>query len=201
MDIPRVVIIGTEFQSSSRNDVRNRRIMTDLVVLDQTDGQVVKPLVYHLREEISEVLEQDPGVSDAMLHREAEPFLLMGEIVHVDREKKLITLTNNNQISYKYLIVASGASSHQIADGHVDAFSPGVTALVDALKMRRDGLRPSGPLPSTTPHEPVHGTEQQSGPQQEALLEVLQQVATEIRSEHSSGRFSGRRRRLFEVQL
>ena len=103
MELSNVVSVNHDYRHLEGQSVRNRRIMTDIVVIDKTNPELTKPLLYLLREETAEMLAHGDKLDLSMLHKDHEPFVLLGEILEINRETKLIKLTNENTINYAYI--------------------------------------------------------------------------------------------------
>lgn len=61
-----------------------------------------------------------------------EDFLLIGEVISIDKRQKYVTLKNENSISYNHMIIASGSQHSMTYE-----FIAGVNTLVDAIRVRK----------------------------------------------------------------
>jgi NADH dehydrogenase len=62
--------------------------------------------------------------------------VMMGEVVAIDKEKKVITFGNGDHLKFSKLVIATGASHSYFGHTDWEANAPGLKTIVDALKIR-----------------------------------------------------------------
>jgi len=128
-------IAPVQLQDLNQGGDDSRHTLVDVVIIDKTGRDGLNPLVYQLEEDMATLLATDVSEVDTLLRSHENPFLLMGEMVKMDRPKKKITLSNGNTIVYQYLIMVTGALV-ETSSGNREEFAAGVQALLDALKLQ-----------------------------------------------------------------
>ncbi|MEQ9552219.1 MAG: NAD(P)/FAD-dependent oxidoreductase [Coleofasciculus sp. G3-WIS-01] len=130
-----VVIIGGGFgglyaaQSLGRASVR-------VTLIDKRNFHLFQPLLYQVATgglspgDISSPLR-------AVLKRQKNTQVLMGEVIDINPQDCLIKLKDGNTIKYDTLIVATGVSHHYFGNDQWAEKAPGLKTIEDALEMRR----------------------------------------------------------------
>jgi NADH dehydrogenase FAD-containing subunit len=123
MELQKVVIIGTV---ADHPLAKTPRVLhAEVILMDQTDSAQAFPRVYQLREDMLEgdqiVLPYTP-ISD-------ELFVMVGEVVEIDKRRKEIRLANDDLILYQHLVVVGGSGQEE--------YAAGLQQLVDALRVQR----------------------------------------------------------------
>src|SRR5688572_12315494 len=104
---PRVVIIGGGFGGlSAARALRRARVAVTLI--DRTNHHVFQPLLYQVA--TATLSETDITAPIRWLLRsQANTRVLMGEVVDVDVERRMVRLDDASELPYDYLIVAAGS--------------------------------------------------------------------------------------------
>lgn len=135
--INRAVIIGVN-QRDLENPTTSPHIYAEVLLIDKSN-EILHPLLYQLH---SDALSHKDGSSayyqPGIMPIEDNAFAMIGEVLSIDKTKKLVYLTKNMTVSYKHLIVASGLKQSVLGSSHDDKLSAGVNALVEALRVRRN---------------------------------------------------------------
>lgn len=154
MDFKNAVILGV-CASEHHDRYSPQHLESDVVLLDQAGGGI-HPLLYQLRK-------QDIEADLSQLKRgyvglPKGAFLLVGQVIKIDREKKLIYISSENDslsgnysehtVNYKHLIVATGITHAPEAAAQEEDFSVALEALIEAIKVSKakDSVAP----PTTT---------------------------------------------------
>ncbi len=107
----------------------------DVWIIDKTNHHLFQPLLYQVA---SAAL--SPADIAVPIREILSPYenvtVLMGEVLQIDKEKRLVSLKNGEQIGYDALIVALGARHSYFGNDHWETFAPGLKTLSDALKIR-----------------------------------------------------------------
>jgi NADH dehydrogenase len=108
-----------------------------ITLIDRTNHHVFQPLLY-------QVATAGLAPSDIaspirwMLRRQRNVTVLLSEVRSVDPRRRAILLGDGqNEISYDYLIAATGARHSYFGHGEWEAHAPGLKSLEDALEIRR----------------------------------------------------------------
>lgn len=130
----KIVILGGGFAGiNAAKSLGNSKY--DVWLIDKTNHHLFQPLLYQVA---SAAL--SPGDIAVPIREILSPYenvtVLMGEVTRIDKEKREITLRNDDQIYYDYLIVALGARHSYFGNDQWEKFAPGLKTLVDALKIR-----------------------------------------------------------------
>ena len=105
MDFPQFNIARTELKDL-RRPALSQHVHLDVVLIDRSQ-QGVFPHVFQLNNENVSNLDQLDLLRQKIASFHLDAFTYLGEALQVDTDKKMITLTDDNMITYKYLIVVS----------------------------------------------------------------------------------------------
>jgi len=120
------VVIGVNVHEW-KDDRFPTHIVANIVLIDQANP-ALKPLLYQFNEEAS--LDEISSQHTPLVIDHQNAFKMMGEILEINRHKKIITLENEITVSYKHLIVAFGTHSNENKEANI--FN-----LIDALKVQK----------------------------------------------------------------
>jgi NADH:ubiquinone reductase (H+-translocating) len=131
---PRVVIIGAGFAGLA---VAQELGSTDAEVLliDRSNHHLFQPLLYQVATGLLSESDIASPIREVM-RKHANVRVLMGEVTAIDREGKLLTLENGQQMPYDYLVVATGAQHSYFGHPEWEEMAPGIKSLEDALSIR-----------------------------------------------------------------
>jgi NADH dehydrogenase len=133
---PHVVILGGGFGGvRAARSLRTAPVRVTLI--DRTNHHVFQPLLY-------QVATAGLAGSDIaspirwMLRHQRNATVLMADVASVDPQRRIIQLNDGQpDISYDYLIAATGARHSYFGHGEWEAHAPGLKSLEDALAIRR----------------------------------------------------------------
>lgn len=100
------VIIGADFKDF-HGFQQSRHLFAEVVLLNSSDPNL-ESCLYQLKKDQSPTDEDVQGLKQGILALQGDPFIMLGVIQHIDRQKKHIVLDNGNLVSYKYLIMLGG---------------------------------------------------------------------------------------------
>jgi NADH dehydrogenase len=131
---PRVVIIGAGFGGLEAARLL-ARLPVQITLIDRKNHHTFQPLLYQVA---------TAGISPAeiaapvrwILRGRENVEVLMGEVVHFDLEQRRVKLPDL-EISYDYLIVATGAQHSYFGHDEWEPLAPGLKTIEDALEIRR----------------------------------------------------------------
>ena len=132
---PEVVIIGGGF--GGLNAARQLgKYDVNITVLDRKNHHTFQPLLYQVA-----TAGLSPGEIAApirgILRTVKNIRVLLAEVVGFDLEKRLIHVRDGRDISYDYLIIASGATHSYFGHPEWETLAPGLKSVEDATEIRR----------------------------------------------------------------
>ena len=107
-----------------------------VTLIDRTNHHVFQPLLY-------QVATAGLAGSDIaspirwMLRHQRNASVLMADVTAIDPERRVVQIDSGEEITYDYLIAATGARHSYFGHGEWEAHAPGLKSLEDALEIRR----------------------------------------------------------------
>lgn len=140
MDLGKALIIGVDLHGHD-SSTEPKRIFCDVVLLDKSQS-MLQPVLFQLKDNALSNVEdyhysQNSGFTP--IHR--DDFMIVGEVIQVEKQKKLIHLKENITVSYNHLIKVSGSNQHGHKSGPDGDYTAGFQALVSALRLRKNVLK------------------------------------------------------------
>jgi NADH dehydrogenase len=134
VSLPHIVIIGGGFGGLyAARALRHAQVR--LTVVDRRNHHVFQPLLYQVA-----MAALSPGDIASpirwILRRQSNVEVLLAEVREIDRARQRLILTDG-ELSYDYLIVASGATHAYFGHDEWRMIAPGLKTLEDALDIRR----------------------------------------------------------------
>ncbi len=130
-----VVIVGGGFGGLyAAKSLGNANVRVTLI--DKRNFHLFQPLLYQVATgglsagDISSPLR-------AILSRQKNVNVVMGEVVEVDPKRQQVRLKRNEVISYDSLVIATGSSHHYFGNDQWADIAPGMKTIEDALEVRR----------------------------------------------------------------
>jgi NADH dehydrogenase len=135
---PTVVIVGGGFGGLAAAKAL-RRSPARVVLIDRTNHHVFQPLLYQVA--TSTLSPQQIGSPlRAILGRNANTTVLMGEVTGIDCERRCVIGNSTDRpqvpVPYDYLIVAAGVRHSYFGHDEFEKHAPGLKTLADAAAMR-----------------------------------------------------------------
>ncbi len=129
-----VVIIGGGFGGLyAAQTLKNAPV--EVTLIDKRNFHLFQPLLYQVATgKVSPADISSP--LRAILSRQKNTKVLMGEVTDIDPKKQIIQL-QDEELSYDTLIVATGVSHHYFGNEHWAEKAPGLKTVEDALEIRR----------------------------------------------------------------
>ncbi|HAB99377.1 MAG TPA: FAD-dependent oxidoreductase [Parachlamydiales bacterium] len=130
----KVVILGGGFGGlNAAKALGNAKL--DVWLIDQTNHHLFQPLLYQVAS--AALSPGDIAVPIREILSDYENItVIMGEVVSIDKDAKVIILRNGDRIGFEYLIIAAGARHSYFEHDEWEALAPGLKTLNDALKIR-----------------------------------------------------------------
>ncbi|MFO0723038.1 MAG: NAD(P)/FAD-dependent oxidoreductase [Myxococcota bacterium] len=134
MTQPRVVIIGGGFGGLAAARAL-AQAPVEITLLDRRNHHLFQPLLYQVATgglsaaeiamPIRKILRSQPNVT-----------VLLGDAVRIDVERRAVVLADG-ELSYDFLIVATGASHAYFGHDDWEPYAPGLKSIEDAFEIRR----------------------------------------------------------------
>ncbi len=142
-NLPLVVIAGGGFAGlSAAKALRNAPVR--VVLIDRTNHHLFQPLLYQVATSVLSAGQIAVPIRQ-ILHKQQNTTVVMGEVVGVDKEKKLIFASSPDRdrvaIPYDYLILATGATHSYFGHDEFAKHAPGLKTLGDAVAIRNKILQ------------------------------------------------------------
>jgi len=133
-ELPHIVIIGAGFGGLTAARAL-KRAPVRVTLIDRTNHHLFQPLLYQVAM---------AGLSPAdiaapirsILRKQKNAMVLLAEAIGVDFEKRVVNLRDGN-VSYDYLILATGGRTSYFGHDEWEKFAPGLKDLDDAVEIRR----------------------------------------------------------------
>ncbi len=132
---PRVVIVGAGFGGlyAARS---LRRAPVEVTVVDSRNHHVFQPLLYQVATAALNPSDIAAPIR-RILRRQSNTRVLLAEVTSIDAEHKKIALSHGEQLSYDYLVLASGSRTSYFDHSEWAEHAPGLKSIEDALEIRR----------------------------------------------------------------
>jgi NADH:ubiquinone reductase (H+-translocating) len=133
--MPHVVIIGGGFGGlyAARS---LRRLPLDVTLVDRRNHHVFQPLLYQVA-----MAALSPGDIASpirwILRRERNIEVLLGDVDRIEPSRRVIHLSDGDEIGYDFLIVAAGSTHAYFGHDDWRRYAPGLKTLEDGLEIRR----------------------------------------------------------------
>jgi hypothetical protein len=165
MEIPKVLISRTEFKDL-RQGLCTEHFYAEVVLIDRSNDAI--PQVYQLK--AGYISSLDPYTLRHDFHTyKKDAFLIIGELLKIDADQRNIYLTNDNLVTYKYLINFSG-------NEHPLELSTALNTLKDALLLESLNIkaRISTESQSTTNNEVTTHTFSECSDESKTIDKIVQ---------------------------
>ena len=132
---PRVVVLGAGF--AGLNCARKLgRLDVDVTVVDRNNCNIFQPLLYQVAL-ASLAPSQIASPVRSVLKGSKNTDVVMDEITHVDLDHRRVELSSGTELTYDYLVVATGSEKSFFGHPEWEAFAPGLKTVEDALEIRQ----------------------------------------------------------------
>jgi NADH dehydrogenase len=135
MPQPHVIILGCGFgglfaaRRLADADVR-------ITMIDRSNHHLFQPLLY----QVATAGLSAPAISAPIRHilaKQKNLTSLMATVIDIETARKIVKLDDASELSYDYLIVATGSTHSYFGNDDWAAFAPGLKTLEDAFTIRR----------------------------------------------------------------
>lgn len=132
---PKVVVIGGGFGGLRAAKLLGNKPY-EVVLIDRKNHHTFQPLLYQVATAVLSPGEIASPIR-RVLHRYKNVEVVLGEAVGFDKERQIVKLADNSEISYDYLIVAAGARHSYFGHEEWEKDAPGLKTIEDAVEIRR----------------------------------------------------------------
>ncbi|MEQ8328654.1 MAG: NAD(P)/FAD-dependent oxidoreductase [Parvibaculum sp.] len=132
---PKVVILGAGFGGlTAARSLKNADV--EITLIDRQNYHLFQPLLYQVA--TATLSPADIAVPvRSTLRDQKNTRVLLGEVVHVDRARRLVDLSDGRHVPYDWLVVATGARHAYFGHDEWEPFAPGLKKIDDATEIRR----------------------------------------------------------------
>lgn len=131
----KVVIIGGGFGGLRAAKLLGKKHF-DVTLIDRKNHHTFQPLLYQVATAVLSPGEIASPIR-RILHRFKNTEVVLGEAVGFDKEKQVVKLADDSEVTYDYLIVAAGATHSYFGHDEWEKDAPGLKTIEDALEIRR----------------------------------------------------------------
>lgn len=131
---PHVVIVGSGFAGIAAAKALNG-VEADLTLIDRTNHHLFQPLLYQVATAALSPADIATA-SRVLLRRQSHATVLMAEVTGIDPERRLVHLAEARDLSYDYLILATGAAYSFFGHDEWAEHAQVLKTLDDALAIR-----------------------------------------------------------------
>lgn len=132
---PRVVIVGAGF-AGLHAALGLAYLPVDVTVLDRRNHHLFQPLLYQVALAVLSPADIAQPIRTILRHQpNAE--VLMDEVVGIDVADRRVALASGSQVSYDYLVLATGATHSYFGKEEWAPLAPGLKTIEDATEIRR----------------------------------------------------------------
>ncbi len=132
---PRVVVLGAGFAGLNAAQALGD-MAVDVTLIDRRNHHTFQPLLYQVASGVLSPAEIAAPIR-TVLRRKHNVEVLMDEAIGFDLAKQTVQLRSSSEISFDYLIVATGSTHSYFGHDDWAAIAPGLKTVEDATEMRR----------------------------------------------------------------
>jgi NADH dehydrogenase len=132
---PRVVIVGAGF-GGIHAAMALKHLPVDVTVVDRRNHHTFQPLLYQVALAVLSPADIAQPIR-TILRRQTNTEVLMDEVTVFDVQERRVGLASGTQLSYDYLVIATGATHSYFGKDEWATFAPGLKSIEDALEIRR----------------------------------------------------------------
>ena len=134
-DTKHVVVIGAGFGGLNAVKALCAFKHLKITLIDKTNHHLFQPLLYQVA--TAALSPADIAIPIREIFRnQTNVSTLMGTVIEINKQAKFVTLENQQQISFDYLIVSVGSRHAYFGKPEWEQDAPGLKTLEDALKIR-----------------------------------------------------------------
>ncbi len=132
---PRVVIVGAGFAGLNAA-LGLAHFPVDVTVVDRRNHHTFQPLLYQVALAVLSPADIAQPIR-SILRRQANTQVLMDEVVAIDTQSSRVSLRSGAQLTFDYLVLATGATHSYFGKDEWEPLAPGLKTIEDATEIRR----------------------------------------------------------------
>lgn len=132
---PNVVIVGGGFGGLHAAKGLGK-LPVDVTVIDRRNHHTFQPLLYQVALAVLSPADIAQPIR-TILHRQKNTQVLMEEVVGIDVNERHVALSSGAQLSFDYLVLATGATHSYFGHDEWAPLAPGLKSIEDATEIRR----------------------------------------------------------------
>jgi len=132
---PRVVVIGAGF-GGIHAAMGLAKLPVDVTVVDKTNHHTFQPLLYQVALAVLSPADIAQPIR-SILRDDKSTEVIMDEVVGFDTTARRVSLKSGAELTYDYLIVATGSTHSYFGKPEWSKLAPGLKTLEDATEIRR----------------------------------------------------------------
>jgi len=133
--LPRVVILGGGFGGLTAARTL-KSVPVEVTLIDRTNHHLFQPLLYQVATAMLAPTDITAPIR-WILRNQRNARVIMAEATSVDIARRVVLLDDGGEVSYDFLIVATGCRHAYFGHDEWEADAPGLKSIADALDMRR----------------------------------------------------------------
>ena len=134
MKKPRVIIIGAGV-SGVEAAKRLKNANVNILLIDQSNHHLFQPFLYQVA--TGALSEADIAIPlRELFSRQKNVEICMATVSRIDKEKKKVVLGDETELSYDYLVVATGARHSYFGHKEWEPYAPGLKSISDTMTIR-----------------------------------------------------------------
>lgn len=111
----------------------------DLLVIDKCNYHLFQPLLYQVASAALAPRDIALPIREVLKNQE-NTSVVLGEVTHIDKEQKRVTLGDGEKVPFDFLVVATGTKQSYFGNDQWRELAPGLKTLSDALQIRENIL-------------------------------------------------------------
>lgn len=135
MDSHHVVIIGGGFAGINAA-LALRKAPVEITIVDRRNFHLFQPLLYQVATAALNPSDIAYPIRSIFRSQKNVRDVVLGEVVDIDKDSRLVVLADGERIAYDTLVVAAGATHSYFGHEEWSTVAPGLKTIEDALEMR-----------------------------------------------------------------
>jgi len=134
----KVVIVGGGFGGLNIAKAL-KRSRKDILLIEKTNHHLFQPLLYQVASAALSPADIATPLRE-VLRNNNNVTVLMGEVVKVNKQEKVVVLEDGEKVGYDFLVLAVGARHSYFGNDQWEKYAPGLKTIRDALHIRQHVL-------------------------------------------------------------
>lgn len=134
-NLPRIVILGAGFGGLTAARALSRA-KARVTLIDAQNYHLFQPLLYQVATATLSPADIATPIRST-LRDQANANVLLGEVIGIDRTRRVVSLDDWREVPYDYLIIATGARHAYFGHDDWEPVAPGLKKIDDATEIRR----------------------------------------------------------------